>query len=175
MFPLFQPDCHNFSSMMDSALPLPLGCADASHQLPWTCAPSGSLDGLEPELLLEQEVAHCPNPWKSGFVFHKKLRGGHFFIKRESRGFSLILPLWITIYLIQQNREHYFTRIKTRQMMANIPCREMPEILIRLKDSRSWSLALGFIFYSPELVKMGNFAKKLWDYLRQRKIYSSVF
>uniref|UniRef100_A0A672UMC7 Uncharacterized protein n=1 Tax=Strigops habroptila TaxID=2489341 RepID=A0A672UMC7_STRHB len=32
----------------------------ASHQVPWTCAPSSSLDILEPDLLLEQVVLHSP-------------------------------------------------------------------------------------------------------------------
>ena len=38
------------------------GPADAPHQVPWTCAPSGSLDGLKPDLLLQWPILHSPSP-----------------------------------------------------------------------------------------------------------------
>jgi len=48
MLPLLQlvgtsPDCHDLSNMMESGLATSSAPADASHQVPWTCAPSGSL------------------------------------------------------------------------------------------------------------------------------------
>jgi len=71
MFLLFQsvgtsPDCHDFSNMMDSSFAtscaVPSGSADAPHQVPWTCAPSGSSDGLKPDLFLQWVVLHYPSP-----------------------------------------------------------------------------------------------------------------
>lgn len=54
-------------------------------------------------------------------------------------------------------------------MIANMHHRNMPAILVGWNGTRNCSLALGFTSYSPELVKMGNCAKKLYDYLRQKK------
>lgn len=71
IFPLFQSvvtssDCH-FSNMIDNGLaqlhlPVASGAADASHWVPWTLAPSGSLDVLKPDLLLQQAVLYSPSP-----------------------------------------------------------------------------------------------------------------
>ena len=71
MFPLFQSvgtslDYHDFSNRMDSGLATSstssLGTRRCIYQVPWTCAPSGSLDGLEPDLLLWWVVLHSPSP-----------------------------------------------------------------------------------------------------------------
>lgn len=56
--------------------------------------------------------------------------------------------------------------------MATIPCRDMPKILIRLNDSRNRNLAQGFISYNPELVKMGNCAKKA---MRLFKVEENIY
>lgn len=67
------------------------------------------------------------------------------------------------------NIEYYFTKVKIKQMIANMHHRNMPAILVGWNGTRNCSLTLGFTSYSPELVKMGNCAKKLYDYLRQKK------
>lgn len=42
--------------------PVPSGPVDGFHQVPWTCAPSGSLDGLKPHLLLLWVALFLPVP-----------------------------------------------------------------------------------------------------------------
>lgn len=35
----------------------------ASHRVSWSCAPSGCLAGLRPDILLQWEVLNSPSPW----------------------------------------------------------------------------------------------------------------
>lgn len=101
---------------------------------------------------------------KYGLIFHKILRGTHSFIRKGKR-FSLALLSKFSMYLIEQNTEHYFARVKIKQMTINIHFKDIPAILIRWNDTRNCSLVQGFTCYCPELAKKGNCAKKLCDYL----------
>lgn len=58
-----------------------------------------------------------------------------------------------SVYLIVQNTEHYFTRVKIKQMIINIHFTGMPAILVRKNDTRNCSLVQGFTCYCPELAK----------------------
>lgn len=80
------------------------------------------------------------NPFKKyGLIFHKILRGTHSFIKKGKR-FCLAPLSKLSMYLIEQNTEHYCTRVKITEMITNIHFKGMLAILTRWNDTRNCSL-----------------------------------
>jgi len=82
-------------------LPVPSGPIDAPHQVSWTCAPSGSLDGLEPDLLPQWVFLHFLVP-AFAFCDLGSVAGA---LAGEDRGKKLLSTSavsisWVTRYLI---------------------------------------------------------------------------